>query len=63
LNGRVLREIYKVRSEGLPEPKHVSTPEDLRLLLPVDIGAGKRLFVLDLSGELKVGERSQKVTR
>jgi len=46
---RVLREIYRVRSGGLPEPKHVLTPEDLRLLLPVDVGAGKRLFVLDLS--------------
>jgi hypothetical protein len=46
---RVLREIYRVRAGGLPEPKHVSTPEDLRLLLPVDVGAGKRLFVLDLS--------------
>jgi len=46
---RVLREIYRVRSGSLPEPKHVSTPEDLRLLLPVDVGAGKRLFVLDLS--------------
>ena len=46
---RVLREIYRVRSGGLPEPKHVSTPEDLRLLLPVDVGAGKRLFILDLS--------------
>ena len=46
---RVLREIYRVRSGGLPEPKHVSTSEDLRLLLPVDVGAGKRLFVLDLS--------------
>jgi len=45
---RVLREIYRVRSGSLPEPKHVSTPEDLRLLLPVDVGAGKRLFVLDL---------------
>ncbi len=49
---RVLREIYRVRSGGLPEPKHVSTPEDLRLLLPVDVGAGKRAFVLNLSGEL-----------
>jgi hypothetical protein len=46
---RVLREIYRVRSGGLPEPKHVSMPEDLRLLLPVDVGAGRRLFVLDLS--------------
>ncbi len=46
---RVLREIYRVRSGGLPEPKHVSTPEDLRLLLPVDVGAGRRVFVLDLS--------------
>jgi hypothetical protein len=43
---RVLREIYRVRAGGLPEPKHVSTPEDLRLLLPVDVGAGRRLFVL-----------------
>ena len=54
---RVLREIYRVRSGGLPEPKHVSTPEDFRLLLPVDVGAGKRLFVLDLSGGLKVEKR------
>ncbi len=46
---RVLREIYRVRSGGLPEPKHVPTPEDLRLLLPVDVGAGRRVFVLDLS--------------
>ena len=45
----MLREIYRVRAGGLPEPKHVSTPEDLRLLLPVDVGDGKRLFVLDLS--------------
>jgi len=52
-----LREIYRVRLGGLPEPKHVSTPEDLRLLLPVDVGAGKRAFGLDLSGELKVEER------
>jgi hypothetical protein len=54
---RVLREIYRVRSGGLPEPKHVSMPEDLRLLLPVDVGAGRRVFVLDLSGELKVEKR------
>jgi hypothetical protein len=54
---RVLREIYRVRSGGLPEPRHVSTPEDLRLLLPVEVGAGKRLFVLDLSGGLKVERR------
>jgi hypothetical protein len=46
---RVLREIYRVRSGGLPEPKHVSKLEDLRLLLPVDVGAGRRVFVLDLS--------------
>jgi hypothetical protein len=46
---RVLREVYRVRAGGLPEPRHVSTPEDLRLLLPVEVGAGKRLFVLDLS--------------
>jgi hypothetical protein len=54
---RVLREIYRVRSGGLPEPKHVSMPEDLRLLLPVDVDAGRRVFVLDLSGELKVEKR------
>jgi len=54
---RVLREVYRVRSGGLPEPRHVSTPEDLRLLLPVEVGAGKRLFVLDLSGGLKVERR------
>jgi hypothetical protein len=54
---RVLREIYRVRAGGLPEPRHVSTPEDLRLLLPVEVGAGKRLFVLDLSGGLKVERR------
>ena len=45
----MLREIYRVRSGGLPEARHVSTPKDLRLLLPVDVGAGRRLFVLDLS--------------
>ena len=54
---RVLREVYRVRAGGLPEPRHVSTPEDLRLLLPVEVGAGKRLFVLDLSGGLKVERR------
>ncbi|NAZ33297.1 MAG: hypothetical protein GU356_03245 [Pyrobaculum sp.] len=54
---RVLREVYRVRAGGLPEPRHVSTPEDLRLLLPVDVGAGKRVFVLDLSGGLKVERR------
>jgi hypothetical protein len=63
LNGRVLREIYRVRAGGLPEPKHVSTLEDLRLLLPVDVGAGKRVFVLDLFGELKVEEKDLKRLR
>jgi len=56
---RVLREIYRVRSGGLPEPKHVSTPEDLRLLLPVDVGAGKRLFVLDLSQGRAQGPKAE----
>jgi len=56
---RVLREIYRVRSGGLPEPKHVSTPEDLRLLLPVDVGAGKRLFVLDLSQSRAQGSKAE----
>jgi hypothetical protein len=56
---RVLREIYRVRSGGLPEPKHVSTPEDLRLLLPVDVGAGKRIFVLDLSRSRAQGPKAE----
>jgi hypothetical protein len=56
---RVLREIYRVRSGGLPEPKHVSTLEDLRLLLPVDVGAGKRLFVLDLSRSRAQGQKAE----
>jgi hypothetical protein len=56
---RVLREIYRVRSGGLPEPKHVSTLEDLRLLLPVDVGAGKRLFVLDLSRSRAQGPKAE----
>jgi len=56
---RVLREIYRVRSGGLPEPKHVSTSEDLRLLLPVDVGAGKRLFVLDLSRSRAQGPKAE----
>jgi hypothetical protein len=55
---RVLREVYRVRSGGLPEPRHVSTPEDLRLLLPVDVGAGKRLFVLDLSRSRAQGPKA-----
>jgi len=55
---RVLREIYRVRSGGLSEPKHVSMPEDLRLLLPVDVGAGKRLFVLDLSRSRAQGQKA-----
>jgi len=56
---RVLREIYRVRSGGLPEPKHVSTPEDLRLLLPVDVGAGRRVFVLDLSPSRAQGSEAE----
>jgi hypothetical protein len=52
-----LSEIYSVRSRDLPEPKHVSTLEDLRLLLPVDVGAGKRLFVLDLSRAAPMGRK------
>jgi len=56
---RVLREIYRVRSGSLPEPKHVSTPEDLRLLLPVDVGAGRRVFVLDLSRSRAQGPKAE----
>jgi len=50
---RVLREVYRVRVGGLPEPKHVSSVIDLQLLIPVEVGAGGRLFVIDLvSGDL-----------
>jgi hypothetical protein len=50
---RALREVYRVRVGGLPEPKHVSSVIDLQLLIPVEVGAGGRLFVIDLvSGDL-----------
>jgi len=50
---RVLREVYRVRVGGLPEPKHVSNVADLQPLIPVEVGAGGRLFVIDLvSGDL-----------
>ncbi|MFP3320198.1 MAG: hypothetical protein RXO24_06520 [Acidilobus sp.] len=50
---RVLREVYRVRVGGLPEPKHVSNVADLRPLIPVEVGAGGRIFVIDLvSGDL-----------
>ncbi|MFP3287320.1 MAG: hypothetical protein RXP86_08705 [Acidilobus sp.] len=50
---RALREVYRVRVGGLPEPKHVSNVTDLQLLTPVEVGAGGRLFVIDLvSGDL-----------
>ena len=50
---RALREVYRVRVGGLPEPKHVSNVADLQLLTPVEVGAGGRLFVIDLvSGDL-----------
>jgi len=50
---RALREVYRVRVGGLPEPKHVSSVTDLLLLIPVEVGAGGRLFVIDLvSGDL-----------
>jgi hypothetical protein len=50
---RALREVYRVRVGGLPEPKHVSSVTDLQLLIPVEVGAGGRLFVIDLvSGDL-----------
>ncbi|MFP3321342.1 MAG: hypothetical protein RXO24_12300, partial [Acidilobus sp.] len=42
---RVLREVYRVRVGGLPEPKHVSNVADLQPLIPVEVGAGGRLFV------------------
>ena len=50
---RVLREVYRVSIGGLPNPKHVSNIVDLRLLIPIEVGAGGRLFVIDLvSGNL-----------
>ncbi|MFP3319680.1 MAG: hypothetical protein RXO24_03905 [Acidilobus sp.] len=50
---RVLREVYRVRVGGLPEPKHVSNVADLQLLIPSEVGAGGRIFVIDLvSGDL-----------
>jgi hypothetical protein len=51
---RVLREIYRVRVGGLPSPKHLGHAEDLTLLMPIEVGAGGRLFVIDLtSGNLR----------
>ncbi|MGC8622145.1 MAG: hypothetical protein ACP5U0_09550, partial [Caldisphaera sp.] len=47
---RVLREIYRVRVGGLPEPRHVSDKEDLIRPNPFEIGAGGRVFVIELSG-------------
>ncbi|MFP3287004.1 MAG: hypothetical protein RXP86_07115 [Acidilobus sp.] len=50
---RALREVYRVRVGGLPEPKHVSSVTDLQPLIPVEVGAGGRIFVIDLvSGDL-----------
>jgi len=50
---RVLREVYRVRVGGLPEPKHVSNVADLQMLIPSEVGAGGRIFVIDLvSGDL-----------
>ncbi|MFP3320496.1 MAG: hypothetical protein RXO24_08020 [Acidilobus sp.] len=50
---RALREVYRVRVGGLPEPKHVSNVADLQPLIPVEVGAGGRIFVIDLvSGDL-----------
>jgi len=50
---RVLREVYRVRVGGLPEPKHVSNVADLQPLIPSEVGAGGRIFVIDLvSGDL-----------
>jgi len=51
---RVLREVYRVRVGGLPSPKHLGHAEDLTLLMPIEVGAGGRLFVIDLtSGNLR----------
>ncbi len=49
---RVLREIYRVRVGGLPEPRHVSDKEDLIRPDPFEIGAGGRIFVVELTQEL-----------
>jgi hypothetical protein len=51
---RVLREVYRVRVGGLPNPKHLGHAEELTLLMPIEVGAGGRLFVIDLtSGNLR----------
>jgi hypothetical protein len=51
---RVFREVYRVRVGGLPSPKHLGHAEDLTLLMPIEVGAGGRLFVIDLtSGNLR----------
>ncbi|MGC8773384.1 MAG: hypothetical protein ACP5RJ_08015, partial [Conexivisphaera sp.] len=49
---RVLREAYRVRVGGLPEPRHVRDPRDLDSLM-LDQVAGGRIAVIDLTGELK----------
>jgi len=48
---RVLREVYRVRVGGLPSPKHLGHAEDLTLLMPIEVGAGGRLFVIDLTSD------------
>ena len=62
---RVLREVYRVSIGGLPNPKHVSHSEDLTLLMPIEVGAGGRLFVIDLaSGNLgeSLGDKAEEYT-
>ena len=48
---RVLREVYRVRVGGLPNPKHLGHAEDLTLLMPIEVSAGGRLFVIDLTSD------------
>jgi len=48
---RVLREVYRVRVGGLPSPKHLGHTEDLTLLMPIEVGAGGRLFVIDITSD------------
>ena len=62
---RVLREVYRVSIGGLPNPKHVSNIVDLKLLIPIEVGAGGRLFVIDLaSGNLgeSLGDKAEEYT-
>ena len=52
---RILREIYRTRSRGLPAPTHTSTDfEDIKL----DIKAGKSIYVIDID-KVKIENRDE----